>query len=99
MKPTRIVTRVITVALLSGAVFAGVALPGIGPTGSAHAQPGIAPQVHWCPNDPWNPAWGENKYWNQCGDTDNPPAHPPPPPFHQPNFNCGLFWCPVPPHS
>ncbi|OBI00395.1 hypothetical protein [Mycobacterium sp. E2733] len=37
-------------------------------------------------------------YWNQCWDTDNPPQHPPPPPFRQPNFNCGLFWCPVPPH-
>lgn len=89
-------TRLVAGALLaSGLATAGLALT----VGTAQAQPASAPQAHWCPNQPWNPAWGENKYWNQCWDTDNPPPYPPPPPFHQPNFNCGLFWCPVPPHS
>ncbi len=91
MHSTHTLKRIVAGALLSS----GVAMAGFGlAAGTAEAQPGLAPQVHWCPNQPWNPAWGENKYWNQCWDTDNPP-----PPFHQPNFNCGLFWCPVPPHS
>ncbi|WP_139329586.1 hypothetical protein [Mycobacterium sp. IS-2888] len=95
MISARTLKRLIAGTLLS----TGVAMAGFGlAAGAAQAQPGLAPQVYWCPNQPWNPAWGENKYWNQCWDTDNPPAHPPPPPFHQPNFNCGLFWCPVPPH-
>ncbi|OBI00394.1 hypothetical protein [Mycobacterium sp. E2733] len=54
-------TRVAAGALLSsGLATAGVALI----ADTAHAQPGPAPQVYWCPNQPWNPAWGENKYWN-----------------------------------
>ncbi|OBG69622.1 hypothetical protein A5701_04835 [Mycobacterium sp. E3305] len=92
----RTLTRIAAGALLvSGLASAGSALA----EGIAQAQPAPAPQVYWCPNQPWNPAWGENKYWNQCWDTDNPPHYPPPPPSHAPSFNCGLFWCPVPPHS
>ncbi|WP_156622545.1 hypothetical protein [Mycobacterium sp. 852014-50255_SCH5639931] len=88
-------TRIAAGAVLSsGLATAGFALA----AGTAHAQPSPAPQAYWCPNQPWNPAWGENKYWNQCWDTDNPPNYPPPPPSREPNFNCGLFWCPVPPH-
>ncbi|HET9892680.1 MAG TPA: pilin, partial [Mycobacterium sp.] len=65
-----VLTRIVARALLcSGLATAGFALA----AGTAHAQPAPAPQVYWCPNQPWNPAWGENKYWNQCWDTDHPP--------------------------
>ncbi|OBG59037.1 hypothetical protein A5702_07510 [Mycobacterium sp. E3339] len=92
---TQTLTRLAAGALLaSGLATAGTALV----EGIAQAQPAPAPRVYWCPNQPWNPAWGENRYWNQCWDTDNPPPYPPPPPSRAPSFNCGLFWCPVPPH-
>ncbi len=55
-------SRIVAGALLfSGLAKAGFALD----AGTAHAQPAPAPQVYWCPNQPWNPAWGENKYWNR----------------------------------
>jgi hypothetical protein len=42
--------RIIAGALLSG----GVALAGFGlAAGSAQAQPGPLPLIHWCPGQPW----------------------------------------------
>ena len=75
MNTPHTLTRIIDGALLSG----GVAITGFGlATGTAQAEPGFAPLVYWCPGQPWDPAWGENRYWDQCWDTDHPPPNLPP---------------------
>jgi hypothetical protein len=83
MNTPHTLTRIIAGALLSG----GVAITGFGlAAGTAQAEPGFAPQVYWCPDQSWDPAWGENKHPNECWDTDRPPPGPPPTPFDTPSY-------------
>jgi hypothetical protein len=55
---------------LCASVLTGLALSAFGLVGSisAHATP--PPGNHWCPGDPWNPAWGTvyDWDWNRCHD-------------------------------
>jgi hypothetical protein len=83
MNTPHALTRIIAGALLSGTLAdAGFGLV----AGVAHAEPGFAPLVYWCPGQPWDPAWGENKSPNECWDTDRLPADPPPTPVYTPSY-------------
>jgi hypothetical protein len=54
-----------TTALVSG----GLGLAGLGvAAGTAQAEPGPAPQYHWCPGDRWDDGWGGNWDWGRCHD-------------------------------
>jgi hypothetical protein len=83
MNTPHTLTRIIAGALLSGAL--AVAAFGLA-AGTGHAEPPVAPLVYWCPNQPWDPAWGENEYPNECWDTDRPPPDPPPAPLYTPSY-------------
>ncbi|GFG73043.1 hypothetical protein [Mycobacterium botniense] len=43
---------------------AGLGLAAVGAAGVAQAQP----DYHWCPGQPWDPAWGDNWDWARCHD-------------------------------
>ncbi len=54
----------------TGVLMAGLAVSSFGLAGSAQAAPLPAPSGHWCPGQPWNPAWGTitDWDWNRCHD-------------------------------
>ncbi|WP_082947630.1 hypothetical protein [Mycobacterium sp. E2479] len=60
----------------SAMVRGALALSALGLTGGvvAQAAPALPPTGHWCPGDPWNPAWGKvsDWDWNQCHDWQHP---------------------------
>lgn len=41
-----------------------LALSALGLAGGPHAQAAPAPTDHWCPGEPWNPAWGNVLDWD-----------------------------------
>lgn len=51
-----------------------LALSALGLAGGPHAQAAPAPTDHWCPGEPWNPAWGNvlDWDWNRCHDWQHP---------------------------
>jgi len=54
-----------TTMLVSG----GLGLAGLGlASGTAQAEPVVAPLYHWCPGDGWHPEWGNNWDPGTCHD-------------------------------
>jgi hypothetical protein len=50
-------------------VAGGLGLAGMGlASGTAQAEPGLAPSYHWCPGDVFPPEWGLNFDWFTCHD-------------------------------
>lgn len=109
MNATRTLRRIIGAALFSG----GVAVTGLGlAAGSAHATGGPFQWCPGQPLDRAlaNIAWDMNvcHTWyavaygqGNVSRTDGGGSsvwEGPDPPMGPPTMNCGLFWCPVPPH-
>ncbi|EUA25870.1 putative secreted protein antigen [Mycobacterium intracellulare 1956] len=55
-------------------VSSGLALSALGLAGGPGAQAAPAPTDHWCPGEPWNPAWGNvlDLDWNRCHEWQHP---------------------------
>ncbi|WP_238963610.1 hypothetical protein KN248_002860 [Mycobacterium paraintracellulare] len=55
-------------------VSSGLALSALGLAGGPGAQAAPAPTDHWCPGEPWNPAWGNvlDWDWNRCHEWQHP---------------------------
>lgn len=50
---------------------AGLGLVGLGAADIAQAHPAPfapMPDYHWCPGQPFDPAWGDNWDWGRCHD-------------------------------
>jgi hypothetical protein len=47
---------------------AGLGLAGLGAAAVTEAQPAPFPDYHWCPGQPWDPAWGMNWGADRCHD-------------------------------
>lgn len=58
------------VAASTLAMAASLGLAGLGAAAVAQAQPGPLPipDYHWCPGQPWDPAWGFNWGMDRCHD-------------------------------
>lgn len=57
------------VAAMTVMATAGLGLAGLAAATEAGAQPvGPVPDYHWCPGDPWDPAWGPNWDSGTCHD-------------------------------
>jgi hypothetical protein len=50
------------------AMTAAFGLVGLGAANIAQARPGPLPDYHWCPGQPFDPAWGNNWDFSRCHD-------------------------------